>query len=102
MTKSELIKEIEFSMDCTGAMIHIGNLGICIKDYRYVVYGINRYNGFTYFWADYSKYGLLCPVKWNRFKKADLQEIYERVNSKAPEMYSRKDDNGYYFYKIWL
>ena len=103
MTIKELIKEIEWSMDVSGAMICIENLGISvIAGCLHVVYGIKRFNGMTYFVSGPGKDSLICSVKWNRFKKDDLLEIYERVNSIIPEIRSRKDGNGHDFYKIWL
>ena len=103
MTIKELIKEIEWGMDVSGAMVCIENLGISvIAGCLHVVYGIKRFNGMTYFVSGPGKDGLICPVKWNRFKKDDLLEIYERINSIIPEIHSRKDSNGHDFYKIWL
>lgn len=103
MTIKELIKEIEWSMDISGAMVCIENLGISvIAGCLHVVYGIKRFNGMTYFVSGPGKDSLICPVKWNRFKKDDLLEIYERIKSIIPEIRSGKDSNGYDFYKIWL
>ena len=103
MTIKELIKEIESSMDVSGAMVCIENLSISvIAGCLHVVYGIKRFNGMTYFVSGPGKDSLICPVKWNRFKKDDLLEIYERIKSNIPEIRSRKDSNGYDFYKIWL
>ena len=103
MTIKELIKEIEWSMDVSGAMICIENLGISvIAGCLYMVYGIKRFNGMTYFVSGPGKDSLICPVKWNRFKKDHLLEIYERTKNNIPEIRSRKDGNGYDFYKIWL
>ena len=103
MTMKELIKEIEWSMDVSGAMVYIENLGISVMaGCLHVVYGIKRFNGMTYFVSGPGKDSLICPVKWNRFKKDDLLEIYERIKNNSPEIRSRKDGNGYDFYKIWL
>ncbi len=102
MTKSELIKEIEWHMDYSGAMVCIENLGMVVREYRYTVYGIKRFNGLTYFVCDYSKNNLICPVKWNKFRKDDIQGILDRIKGNIPQMYSRKDGDGYDFYKIWL
>lgn len=103
MTKSETIKEIEQYMNFAGAMVCIENLGIVVRsEYLYKAYGIKRFNGVTYFVRDYTKNNLICPVKWNRFKKDDLLEIYERMKNNSPKMYSRKVGDGYDFYKIWL
>lgn len=103
MTIKELIKEIEWNMDVSGAMVCIENLGISvIAGCLHVVYGIKRFNGMTYFVPGPGKDSLICPVRWNRFKKDDLLEIYERIKSNIPEIRSRKDSNGYDFYKIWL
>ena len=103
MTIKELIKEIEWSMDVSGAMVCIENLGISVMaGCLHVVYGIKRFNGMTYFVSGLGKDGLICPVKWNRFKKDNLLGIYECIKSNSPEMRSRKDSNGHDFYKIWL
>ena len=103
MTIKELIKEIEWGMDVSGAMVCIENLGISVMaGCLYTTYGVKRFNGMTYFVSGPGKGNLICPVKWNRFKKGDLLEIYERINSIIPEIRSRKDSNGYDFYKIWL
>ena len=102
MTKGKIIKEIERHMDITGAMVRIESPGITVREYSYAVYGIKRFNGMTYFVRDFGKDNLVCPAKWGRFRKDDLQEIYERIKNNSPKIYSRKDGDGYDFYKIWL
>ncbi len=103
MTIKELIKEIEWRMDVSGAMVCIENLGIVARaECLCAVYGIKWFNGMTFFVRDHTKNNLICPAKWNKFRKDDLLEIYERMKNNSPKMYSRKDGDGYDFYKIWL
>ena len=105
MTKSELIKEIERYMESIGAMVCIENLNINVRAYPYgYVYGVKFKYGTVFFTSDpYRSRGdiLICPVKWDKFSKKDLQDIYERMKNTAVKIYSRKTDCGYDFYKIW-
>ena len=103
MTKNEIIKEIEWHMDASGAMVCIENLGMVVwSECLWAVYGIKRFNGLTYFVCGCSKNNLICPVKWDKFRKDDLRGILNRMKGNIPQMYSRKDGDGYDFYKIWL
>lgn len=104
MTKKQIIKEIESDLDITGAMVCIEHLGLGVREYPYIVYGIKRSYGATFFTSGPEVGGrdsLICLAKWDKFSKNDIMEIYKRMKTTELKIYSMKTNGGYTFYKIW-